>query len=333
MCTDQDKPQTWMAVAPITSYIDRNGSLRKPFAFGQGVSLQRLPDWVRNLDLLDLLSRADRESVGESTFGLLAEYTADSFGDPHPQSSQEYPISRQNHAANLICLATISLWLVAPSPIGYNVLLQVVRPGDVQSSGQAASCDSIVVTTEETRHQLTLDELARAKTVFETITQLERGGTPHTSIQYLGKALIERMWESRYIFHWIVMEAIFGPEDSREMTYRLSLRTAHFLGTTRQERERLFEQTKAGYGWRSKLVHGAKLHRLTPEKSGELMVTLETLIRRSLLRILEDAEFIQAFDQKDREEFLDKLSFEWSVGQALSLPFLTTPTPPLESIL
>ena len=97
---------------------------------------------------------------------------------------------------------------------------------------------------------------------------------------------------------------------SREMTYRLSLRTAHFLGTTRQERERLFEQTKAGYGWRSKLVHGAKLHRLTPEKSGELMVTLETLIRRSLLRILEDAEFIQAFDQKDREEFLDKLSFE-----------------------
>lgn len=299
-----------MAVAPITSYIDRNGSLSVPFDFGQGVSLQRLPNWVRNLDLVKFLSRSDRHSLDESTYGFLAQYTANSFGDPHSQSSTEYPLSRQTYAANLICLATISLWLIAPSPIGYNVMFQVARPGDEDSPGEVTSCDPVVVTDVETRHQLTLDELAGAKTVFETITQLERGGTPHTAIQYLGKALIERMWESRYIFHWIVMEAIFGPEDSREMTYRLSLRAAHFLGTSKQERKQLFEQTKAGYGWRSKLVHGAKLHKLTPTTSGELMVTLESLVRRALLRILGDTKLIQVFDLKEREEYLDTLSFE-----------------------
>lgn len=299
-----------MAVAPITSYIDRNGSLSEPFSFGQGVSLQPLPDWVRKLNLLRFLSRADRENVAESTFGFLAEYRAESFGHPHPRSSEEYPLSRQTYAANLICLATISVWLIAPSSIGSNVMLQVARPGDEDSTGEVTSCDPVVVTKQETRHQLTLDELTRARGVFEAITQLERGGTPHTAIQYLGKALIERMWESRYMFHWIVIEALFGPDDGREMTYRLSLRAARFLASTQEERKQLFNAVKEAYGWRSKTVHGAKLHKLKPNKSGELMVTLESVIRRSLLRVLENPELTRVFDSKEREAYLDDLALD-----------------------
>ncbi len=311
MSSDQDKSQTWMAVAPITWYADRNNALTEPFDFGHGVSLQRLPDWVRNLDLLGLLSHVDQESVGESTFGFVAEYAASSLGDLHPQSSKEFPISRQDYAANLIQLATISLWLVAPSSIGYNVLLQVARPGDEHSTGQARSCEPVVVATgEEERHQLTVDEFSRAKTVFEAITQLERSGTPRMAVQYLGKALIERMWQSRYIFHWIVIEAILGPEDGREITYRLSLRAARFLASTQEERKELFEGVKEGYTWRSKAVHGARLHKLQPNKSGELMVTLESVIRRSLLRILESRELTRVFDSKEREGYLDNLALD-----------------------
>lgn len=311
MCSDQDNSQIWMAVAPIAWYADRNDTLTEPFHFGQGVSLQRLPDWVRNLDLLDLLSRPDRDSVAESAFGLLAEYEAESFGDPHPRSLKESPISRQDFAANLIYLATISLWLVAPSSIGYNVLLQVVRPGDEHSTGQATSRDPVVLATkDEERNQLTMEDLSKAKTVFEAITQLERGGTPRMAIQYLGRALIERMWESRYIFHWIVVEAIFGPEDGREITYRLSLRAARFLASTQEERKELFDGVKEGYAWRSKAVHGGRLHKLKPNKSGELMVTLESVIRRSLLRILESPELTRVFDSREREGYLDNLALD-----------------------
>ncbi len=42
----------------------------------------------------------------------------------------------------------------------------------------------------------------------------------------------------------------------QELSYRLRLRTAHFLGNSKQSRQEIFETVRAGYGLRSKIAHG-----------------------------------------------------------------------------
>lgn len=56
----------------------------------------------------------------------------------------------------------------------------------------------------------------------------------------------------------IILEALFqlGGEQ-QELAYRLSLRTAHFIGGTRAQRQETFKTVKDGYGLRSKIAHGA----------------------------------------------------------------------------
>lgn len=56
----------------------------------------------------------------------------------------------------------------------------------------------------------------------------------------------------------IILEALFQlGNEQQELSYRLSLRTAHFLGGTKPERLRTFDTVRDGYGLRSKIAHGA----------------------------------------------------------------------------
>ena len=110
----------------------------------------------------------------------------------------------------------------------------------------------------------------------------------------------------RYALFWIGLEALFGPEDAREITYRLSQRVAFFLSENRKETKQLFATAKKGYGFRSKIVHG----RWKEDKNSEqLMAETESMVRRSLVRILRDPEFTKTFSERGRERFLDDLVF------------------------
>jgi hypothetical protein len=56
----------------------------------------------------------------------------------------------------------------------------------------------------------------------------------------------------------IILEALFQlGNEQQELSYRLSLRTAHFLGGTKAERLLTFDAVRNGYGLRSKIAHGA----------------------------------------------------------------------------
>jgi hypothetical protein len=102
------------------------------------------------------------------------------------------------------------------------------------------------------------------------------------------------------------LEAVFGPEDGREITYRLSQRVGFFLGASRVEARQLFDTAKAGYGFRSKIVHGQWKEDLNATKR---MAKAEILFRLALVRILQDLALVTTFSTKKRENFLDSLVF------------------------
>jgi len=55
----------------------------------------------------------------------------------------------------------------------------------------------------------------------------------------------------------IILEARFQRGDEKqELAYRLRLRTAHFVGTSKQSRQEIFETVREGYALRSKIAHG-----------------------------------------------------------------------------
>jgi hypothetical protein len=105
------------------------------------------------------------------------------------------------------------------------------------------------------------------------------------------------------------LEALFGPEGPSETTYRLAQRIALFLGETREDKRRLFDEAKQAYSWRSKIVHGRRLSKLIPEKSEKLSVVAEDLIRAAFVKIVNAPELLRQFDSTNRDEFLDGLSF------------------------
>lgn len=110
----------------------------------------------------------------------------------------------------------------------------------------------------------------------------------------------------RYALFWMALEALFGPQDAREITYRLSQRIAFFLGENQTEAKQFFSLAKKGYGFRSKIVHG----RWKDDPEGVArMADVEELVRRSFGRILSDAAVRNTFSGKARESYLDELPF------------------------
>ena len=117
------------------------------------------------------------------------------------------------------------------------------------------------------------------------------------------------MWEARYLWEWVVLEAIFGPENPNETTYRLSQRIGLFFGEDPESRRRIFEEAKKAYTWRSKIVHGGRLSKLTPETSQDMAECTERLVREAMVKILTSPELLVEFNSKNREEYLDSLLF------------------------
>ena len=50
--------------------------------------------------------------------------------------------------------------------------------------------------------------------------------------------------DTAFLILWLVIESLFGPEDAREITFRLSQRLALFMGTDSEETRALFRKRR-----------------------------------------------------------------------------------------
>ncbi|MBU6434628.1 MAG: hypothetical protein KJS98_15075, partial [Nitrospirae bacterium] len=154
------------------------------------------------------------------------------------------------------------------------------------------------------------DDLGAAKRLFVILQSVSARGPIHMAAQATKKALIEGSWEIRFLLLWIAVECLFGPEDGREISFRLSQRAALFIETDRAQARELFAKVKKSYAWRSKIVHGMRMANLRGDESGILLDELEQLVRRSLSAVLANASVASTFDGEVRENYLDSLAFE-----------------------
>ena len=276
---------------------------------GCGLQLERIPDWVKEDEALSLLSWRDREQIRDAEWSIATEYEADALGSPDPEWKGKEPRGIQSSVDEKFTLISVALWLVKPSPLTCGPLLHFGEKSDPASFRQSASLRPVLIREDENDNVPSQDDLTAAGEILKAILSLRRDATCWIAIRMLVRAVTEAMWEGRYLWQWIVLEALFGADSPNETTHRLAQRITLFTESERERRKQIFRSVKEAYGWRSKLVHGRKLSKLTPEKSRELTIFTEDLIRKAFMMILKNPENTQQFNSKSRNEFLENLAF------------------------
>lgn len=292
----------------LNSWFD-DSPISEPIELSCGIRLEPVPSWVKSDDALKLLSWTDRENIRDAELTLATTYEAEALGSPDPEWKGASPRSIQSVVDEKFVLAAVALWLAKPARLVYGPVLHFGRNGDPASLRQAGSLHPVLISDAEQENVPMSEDLKRAGQLLEIILSLRRNATIWTAIRMLVRALTESMWEARYLWQWVVLEALFGPESPNETTYRLAQRIGLFVGDEPESRRRLFDEARQGYSWRSKIVHGRKLSNLTREKSIELSMSTEHLIRVALVRVLTTPDYLLRFDGKERDTFLDELLF------------------------
>ncbi len=265
----------WYACSIALNSYFKDSPVREPVELAGGIKIEPVPDWVKRDESLKLLSWRDRENIKDASLAFAIEYEAEALGSPDPDWTGKAPRSIQGVVDEKFALASVALWLVCPSPLSCGPTLHFGRKEDPESLRQASSLRPVLIREDENENVPTPTDLESAGKLLASILSLERSGSTWIALRMLVRALTESMWEARYLWQWVVLEALFGPENPNETTYRLSQRIAWFLAVSPKERERVFELTKKAYQWRSRIVHGGRLGKLTPEKSQEMTIFTE----------------------------------------------------------
>ncbi len=300
----------WYGCGVLTEAICPDELVAEPVAFGGGVVLERIPAWVQSVEatLLDGWTALQRVKDAKLVFRI--EYEADALHSPDPDWKGQTPRSIQQVVDEKIWLAGVALWIVVPTGWSVGHLYHFQEKGDAMSRRSTGPANKVRVASEHIYDAPTLPQLRQAARYHEAMLALDRKGTIWSAVGLLSQALSDDQWIPRYVLVWVTLEALFGPEDSREMRFRLAQRLAFFLGSDREERVRLFRDALRGYDLRSKAVHGGRLASLTDKDSHERLVQSEGYARRAMAKVLSDASVAGTFDGgARREQFLDELIF------------------------
>ncbi len=297
----------WCAIAPLHYSADDDNLLVE---LSDGVFLQPVPEWLKEKPILDILSRHQREDlINNIRFVLMTEYEADSLGDLDPEWRGRKPKSKQDRAVELIQVANLALWLAKPSLMCFDLVIHADCPDNEWQWRALSEVSNLSPLRRDVGNQLLEEDFRVARELHSALLSLPRDGAVWIAARTLWQALTVELWEIRYPLLWVVLEALFGPKDPKETTYRLSQRIAFFLSSSRKEAKELFKTAHSGYAWRSRVVHGMHLKKLSEESSQGLIYTSEDFVRKALNRILRDNELVSVFSSTRREQYLDDLTF------------------------
>ena len=305
---DHAKMFRWFAFSPIPNYQDTHGVFSQPRHFSNRVRIDRLPTWATNKRVLKHVYSYEKDYMSKDQLAICAEYDAEALGSPDPNWIGPQPRAIQETMAEEILLLLVASWLVRPTKLTSSKIIHLRREGKSAVFREMTSHSELLIHPQELEQEIQEDDIKPISALFRTIMNLSKNGTVWVSVWMLNKALTEKIWPVRFLLHWLVLESLFGPEDAKETTYRLSQRIGFYLGKDRGEARHIFLMAKDLYTWRSKIAHGLRIHKLTSEKSLKLMDDIEDFIRRSLTKVLRE-NHISRFDAKNRETFLDDLAF------------------------
>lgn len=280
--------------------------------FSAGVALVPLPQWVHGQTMLESLSAIDRAAVKAATHAFLLTYTADALGTPDPDWKGAEPKSIQESKYELGLLANLACWLAQPSPACFHIVIHAPHFESGPVVQQIERNSELLCHPENIDSRLTEADLPLAAKYHEALVQIPRDTALWTAVRSAWAGLQMNHESIRFLLFWVGIEAMFGPEDGREINFRLSQRVGFFVGQTKAEARDLFDLAKAGYGFRSKLVHGQWKE---DPRATKRMAEAERLFRRAFVRILSSQDLVATFTSKKREQFLDGLAFNGTEQQ------------------
>jgi hypothetical protein len=296
----------WQTVLPLSHLTVPSG---QEVAFAGDVVLGRSPDWVPTETMLKDCSTWDRTSAETATAALVARYEATSFGDPDPNWKGPKPRSIQETKGELCLLANLALWIARPNPAGFRVLLHGRLVGE-QMMAQRVECGFVplLCLPEEVNNRPTAEDLKAAAKVHASLVAVGRKGSIWTAARSVWASLHVNREDVRYLFFWVALEALFGPDSPGEITHRIAERLALFLENDPAKAKDLFKSIKVAYGFRSKIAHGDVSG--DSEEGITRMAQVELWARTALLTILTDDQLVKIFSEKGREAFLTDLLFQ-----------------------
>lgn len=300
----------WMTACPVRVPLDDYSAVSGSyFALGGQVQLGPLPDWLGTGEVADFVRQKYGDRTADfSRLALVVDYRAGPLGDPVEPGSKT---SKQDRAYDAISLTNLSMWLTHPAQIGFELVVHAQELGDRWTYRHIFRTNRLVPLEVHSNERLTVDDLAEAAGLSEMLAGLQRTGRVWTAVRYLWQALKQDWWEGRFLLLWTAIETLFGPDNPGETTYRLSQRVALFLAASKDEAAGLVRDLRRGYGWRSRVVHGAPLNKLQPELSRDIIEGVELTLRRAVLKIVTDDSLVGVFNGESREIFLEDLVLSW----------------------
>lgn len=305
----QKATATWHTVVVINpEYYDEGNCLTSPINFGESIRITQIPDWVRSSEMTKDMNCYQRDRViGDGKLAFVAEYEAESLGDPDPSWKGDEPRGKQEIVLERILLASLSVWLAKPSWIGGRLYIHVHEKNGERILRETSSIEPIRPHSRDAKNHLEAGDYQKAVKIHNALVSLDRTGAPWLAARTLLSGLRAREWEIRFLLLWIALEALFGT--SSEVSYRVAQRMAFFNTESRAETKRVFDRVRKSYNWRSKIVHGLALRKFNQEESEEVLYDTETTIRTSLQKALLGEGMSDNFADKNREEYLDSLVF------------------------
>jgi hypothetical protein len=274
-----------------------------PFDLGNGVYLTHLQSYLRDPPIWQSLDAYGRELLRDTAFVLQTEFEANDT-NPDEQMSQAFDRAFSASAA---------IWLCRACPIGIHNAVNLERVGEADQwclRAHVPGLQRFPTHPDDAEAWLTAADLQRARNLNITLEALAENTPTWTAKWFVWLALPQKHWDVRYLCLWSALEALFGADGKR--TYQMCRELAAFLeqGNTNDAREGLLRDAQAAYAMRGIVTHGSILPRgLTNERKLTLLRTVETWMRRSLLRIVEDATLSNVFrSDRDRNEYLARLA-------------------------
>ena len=280
-------------VVPLSAEINLGANAR--FDLAGGVRLTSIPSWVAKQEILGSVSDNDQWFVQHSTHALVVEYQADALSEPDQEAKYE-----------LCVLANLALWLSQPSPVCFKLVIHAPQFEAEPVARQISRHSPLLCHRKDLQRRVVVGDMSLVTALHANLVALDREGGVLTAVRATWAGLQMNIEAIRYALFWVALEALFGPEDAREITYRLSQRVGFFLGNDRAEAKDLFALAKKGYAFRSRIVHGRWKQK---DDSESQMAEIESLVRRSLVRVLGDDQLRRKFSSNAREAFLDDLVF------------------------
>jgi len=164
-------------------------------------------------------------------------------------------------------------------------------------------------------YKLTNDDVKSLKAFWSKFKSLNIQNHPFldVAIRRFNFSYDRRLPEDKLIDFITAFEALFLKGVEGELSYRLALRCAYFLGKDEEERKKIFGTLRGAYDARSKIVHGEPilsksfnkiLNKLNLKSLAELSMQVEEYLRKSIKMFLDylqsksHDEIIKEIDEK-----------------------------------